>query len=110
MELETFWSTICSYHVFKTTSKSNIGDKLVVVRNGNNQRDRCAVSILKQEYGVYLVAIVNQVLRENLGKTHLKSERKWLAEGKGRRDWVGTINHSYVVKRILFFLFKCIYH
>ena len=35
----TFWSTICGCHVLL---ESNIVDKLVVVRKGNDKGDRCA--------------------------------------------------------------------
>ena len=44
LETYTFRTTICGYHVLKTTYEWNIGEKLAV---GNVQHDRCAVSILK---------------------------------------------------------------
>ena len=52
-------SGLISIH-FSATYESNSGDKLSVVRETNNQHDRCAVSILTD------VHTVSHVLCENM--------------------------------------------
>ena len=47
MEMFTFASAVCGYHVYKDLWKPSIGEKLVAKREFNNPMDRHAVKVVK---------------------------------------------------------------